>query len=94
MKYGYEEDVQLLLDQFDNFVVKNDIVREFDRAFTDMRNVTEEYKKDAKIGRRDLQFFTVFEGDWLILGRKVAREKIIWPFFDAIFSFFTGKLLA
>lgn len=50
-KFGDEEDVQILLDQYHDYVIKNDIIQEFNKAFDDMRNVVTEYKKDGNIGK-------------------------------------------
>lgn len=50
MKYGYEENVLALIDQYDNYVIKNEIIQEFNKAFNDMQNVVFEYKRDGNIG--------------------------------------------
>lgn len=52
-KYGHQEKVQLMLDQYTNFVSKNKIFQEFEKAFIDMQQVVEEYKKDGNITKQD-----------------------------------------
>lgn len=64
MKYGYEEDVQALLDQYNNYVIKNEIIQEFNKAFSDMQNVVIEYKRDGNIGK-------LLEYIWLIQASSV-----------------------
>lgn len=50
VKYGREAHVQGLLDQYNNFVNKNKIFQEFERAYVDMQHVIEEYKREGGIG--------------------------------------------
>lgn len=52
IKYGTEQRVQQLLDQYTNFVSKNKIFQEFNKAFIDMQHVIEEYKRDGNIGKK------------------------------------------
>lgn len=51
IKYGSEEDVHQMLEQYRNFVSKNRIFQEFQRAYSDMQQVVEEYKKEGDIGK-------------------------------------------
>lgn len=51
VKYGREEQVQQLLDQYKNFVSKNKIFQEFNKAFIDMQQVVEEYKREGDVGK-------------------------------------------
>lgn len=51
VKYGREERVHQLLEQYRNFVSKNRVFDEFERAFQDMRQVVDEYKRDGGIGK-------------------------------------------
>ena len=51
MKYGRQQDVQQLLDQYTDYVIRNEIIQEFNKAFNDMQSVVAEYKKDGNIGR-------------------------------------------
>lgn len=50
-KYGRLEKVSQLLEQYRNFVSKNHIFQEFNKAFIDMQAVVEEYKRDGGIGK-------------------------------------------
>lgn len=47
-KYG--RNVETLLTQFNTFVNKNQIFSEFERAYSDMKVVVEEYKREGGIG--------------------------------------------
>lgn len=51
VKYGTEQKVQQLLDQYNNFVSRNKIFQEFNKAFVDMQHVVEEYKAEGNIGK-------------------------------------------
>lgn len=51
VKYGTEQRVQQLLDQYNNYVSKHKIFQEFNKAFIDMQHVIEEYKRDGNIGK-------------------------------------------
>lgn len=53
VKYGREDSVQQMLDQYKNFVSRNKIFQEFSKAFVDMQQVVEEYKRDGNITRQD-----------------------------------------
>lgn len=50
VKYGRVEKVVQLLEQYRNFVSRNKIFQEFNKAFIDMQSVVEEYKRDGNIG--------------------------------------------
>lgn len=50
VKYGSEEDVQEILDQYRNFMSRNRIFQEFQKAYLDMQQVVEEYKRDGDVG--------------------------------------------
>lgn len=50
MKYGREDKVQHLLEQYTNFVSRNRIFQEFNKAFIDMQQVVDEYKREGNIG--------------------------------------------
>lgn len=56
-KYGYVDKVIQLLEQYRNFVSRNHIFQEFNKAFIDMQAVIEEYKRDGNIG--NLIFFSI-----------------------------------
>lgn len=53
VKYGREDHAQQLLEQYKNFVSRNKIFQEFSKAFVDMQQVVEEYKRDGKITAND-----------------------------------------
>ncbi|KAL1139458.1 hypothetical protein AAG570_006442 [Ranatra chinensis] len=53
VKYGTESKVQQLLDQYNNFVSRNKIFQEFNRAYIDMQQVVDEYKRDGKIDQKE-----------------------------------------
>jgi nesprin-1 len=50
VKYGGEENVNQMLEQYRNFVSKNRIFQEFQKAYVDMQQVVEEYRKEADVG--------------------------------------------
>lgn len=54
-KCGRQEKVQQLLDQYSNFVSRNKIFQEFSKAFVDMQQVVEEYKRDGNITKDDVE---------------------------------------
>ncbi|KAB7507501.1 hypothetical protein Anas_01388, partial [Armadillidium nasatum] len=47
IKYGKEEEVQKILDQYRNFVSEKNLFKEYDRAFKEMQQVSEAYRKDT-----------------------------------------------
>lgn len=51
VKYGTEEKVNQMLEQYRNFVSRNKIFQEFQKAYLDMQQVAEEYKRDGDIGK-------------------------------------------
>ncbi|ODN01313.1 Nesprin-1 [Orchesella cincta] len=53
VKYGREEHVKSLLDQYNNFVNRNKIFQEFQRAYIDMQHVIDEYKREGGIDARE-----------------------------------------
>lgn len=55
-KYGRVEKVIPLLEQYRNFVSKNHIFQEFNKAFIDMQAVIEEYKRDGNPGKLSYKF--------------------------------------
>lgn len=50
VKYGSQQNVQELLDQYNNYVIRNEIIQEFNKAFNDMQSVVAEYRKEGNIG--------------------------------------------
>jgi len=53
VKYGTEEKVHQMLEQYRNFVSRNRIFQEFQKAYLDMQQVAEEYKRDGDIGKSE-----------------------------------------
>ncbi|XP_059468655.1 muscle-specific protein 300 kDa isoform X2 [Neocloeon triangulifer] len=53
VKYGYEDRVQVLLDQYKNFVSRNRIFQEFNKAYQDMQQVVEEYITEGKVDQKE-----------------------------------------
>ncbi|EZA53954.1 Nesprin-1 [Ooceraea biroi] len=53
VKYGTEEKVHQMLEQYRNFVSRNRIFQEFQKAYLDMQQVAEEYKRDGDIDREE-----------------------------------------
>ena len=52
VKYGREERVQHLMNQYRTFVSKNKIFQEFHKAYVEFKEVSDEYKRDGQIGER------------------------------------------
>lgn len=57
VKYGSEREVQQILDDYRNFVSKNRIFQEFQKAYLDLQHVVEEYKKIDDVG--EFLFFLI-----------------------------------
>ncbi|XP_070139488.1 muscle-specific protein 300 kDa isoform X14 [Drosophila kikkawai] len=53
-KYGHEEKVAQQLEQYKNFVSRNKIFQEFQKAFVDMQQVVDEYKREGNVPRKDI----------------------------------------
>lgn len=49
IKYGKEEKVQQIMNQYKTFVSKNKIFQEFQKAFVEFKEVCDEYKRDGNI---------------------------------------------
>lgn len=54
IKYGKEPEVQKILDQYRSFVATRNLFQEFDRAFQEMQQVSEAYRKDSSISKKNL----------------------------------------
>lgn len=57
VKYGKEQEVQQILTEYRSFVGTRNIFQEFDRAFHEMQQVSEAYKKDTELSKGRLTFF-------------------------------------
>ena len=53
IKYGTEEKVHDMLEQYRNFVSRNRIFQEFQKAYMDMQQVVDEYKREGDVGKID-----------------------------------------
>lgn len=73
-KYGRIENVRALLDDYDNFVTKNKIFQEFDRAYIDIKQVAEEYKKVCKVDRTEAREIDTFLKEVAENWRRVASD--------------------
>lgn len=51
VKYGKEQEVQQILTEYRSFVGTRNIFHEFDRAFHEMQQVSEAYKKDSNLSK-------------------------------------------
>ncbi|XP_034936487.1 nesprin-1 isoform X11 [Chelonus insularis] len=51
VKYGSEEEVNQMLEQYRNFVSRNQIFQEFQKAYLDMQQVADEFKREGDIDR-------------------------------------------
>jgi hypothetical protein len=80
VKYGVESKVQQLLDQYNNFVSRNKIFQEFNRAYIDMQQVVEEYKKEGNIG------ISVHSVIYIFIKFKICTSNII-KFFHPHYPF-------
>lgn len=52
VKYDTEESVHQMLEQYRNFVSRNRIFQEFQKAYLDMQQVVEDYKREGDVGER------------------------------------------
>lgn len=102
-KYGREDKVQILLDQYRNFVSKNRIFQEFGKAFVDMQQVVEEYKRDGNITRNDYyeieKFMRETDERWKSVStelrccQNMLEEVIVnWKRWNAVSDDFEGWL--
>ncbi|XP_078048160.1 muscle-specific protein 300 kDa isoform X4 [Augochlora pura] len=53
VKYGTEEKVHQMLEQYRNFVSRNRIFQEFQKAYLDMQQVVEDYKREGNVDREE-----------------------------------------
>lgn len=60
VKYGREETVKQSLDSLRNFMTKNKITQEFEKALVDMKQVIEEYKMDGNISKKEIYDIDIF----------------------------------
>ncbi|KAJ8984006.1 hypothetical protein NQ317_006860, partial [Molorchus minor] len=73
-KYGRVDKVIQLLDQYRNFVSKNHIFQEFNKAFIDMQSVIEEYRRDGNIDKTEVADIDRFMRDIAERWKNVSME--------------------
>ncbi|XP_066158002.1 muscle-specific protein 300 kDa isoform X10 [Euwallacea fornicatus] len=73
-KYGRVDKVVQLLDQYRNFVSKNHIFQEFNKAFRDMQAVIDEYKRDGNIDKKESMEIDSFMRDTAERWKNVSME--------------------
>ncbi|KAF7272974.1 hypothetical protein GWI33_014281 [Rhynchophorus ferrugineus] len=73
-KYGRVDKVVQLLDQYRNFVSKNHIFQEFNKAFRDMQAVIEEYKREGQIDKKEVIDIDNFMKDTAERWKNISME--------------------
>lgn len=73
-KYGRIDHARALLEDYDNFVTKNKIFQEFDRAYVDIKQVAEEYKRICEVDRSEAREIDAFLKEVADTWRRVATE--------------------
>ncbi|XP_043257160.1 nesprin-1 isoform X11 [Colletes gigas] len=53
VKYGTEEKVHQMLEQYRNFVSRNRIFQEFQKAYLDMQQVVDDYKREGNVDKEE-----------------------------------------
>ncbi|XP_065079035.1 muscle-specific protein 300 kDa-like [Ochlerotatus camptorhynchus] len=82
VKYSNEEIVKQSLEQLKNFVRRNQIMQEFEKALVDMRQVIEEYKVDGNISKKEVysidSFLREIEDRWKnVSSRLICTETML-----------------
>ncbi|XP_062549338.1 muscle-specific protein 300 kDa isoform X2 [Armigeres subalbatus] len=82
VKYSNENTVKQSLEQLRNFVTRNQIMQEFEKALIDMRQVIEEYKVDGNIVKKEEYnidtFLREIEDRWKnISSRLICTETML-----------------
>lgn len=73
-KYGRIDHVRALLDDYDNFVTKNKIFQEFDRAYVDIKQVADEYKRVCQLDRSEAREIDAFLKDVAETWKRVSSD--------------------
>ena len=60
VRYGTEETLHLMLEQYKSFVSRNKLFQEFERAYTEMQQVADEYKREIKLDLSELNEINQF----------------------------------
>ncbi|XP_044734627.1 nesprin-1 [Chrysoperla carnea] len=74
VKYGRVDKVAQLLEQYRNFVSRNRIFQEFNKAYIDMQAVVEEYKRDGLIDQKEAASTDKFMRDTAERWKNVSME--------------------
>jgi hypothetical protein len=69
VKYGPEEKVQQIMNQYRTFVSKNKIFQEFQKAYVEFVQVCDEYKKDGDISKCSFCDFLI---EFIFAGLKIS----------------------
>ncbi|KPJ06864.1 Nesprin-1 [Papilio machaon] len=73
-KCGKVDHVRALLDDYDNFVTKNKIFQEFDKAYVDIKQVADEYKRVCEVDRTEAREIDGFLREISETWRRVASD--------------------
>lgn len=65
VKYGKEQEVQQILTEYRSFVGTRNIFQEFDRAFHEMQQVSEVYKKDSELSKYLFMYIHLWTYEWI-----------------------------
>lgn len=60
VRYGPEETIVHMLEQYKAFVSRNKLFQEFEKAFTEMQQVAEEFKRDTRMELKELNEINQF----------------------------------
>ncbi len=60
VRYGPEETIVHMLEQYRAFVSRNKLFQEFEKAFTEMQQVAEEFKRETRLELRELNEINQF----------------------------------
>lgn len=85
VKYDTEESVHQMLEQYRNFVSRNRIFQEFQKAYLDMQQVVEDYKREGDVGECN-NFCNFFD-----LGEESAECLNLGIFLNLLFECFYLK---
>lgn len=73
-KFGREDNAKQLLQQYNDFVHKNKVFEEFEKAFVDMKYVVEECRRDGNLTRQDNYEIEKFMRDTEDRWKRVSRD--------------------
>lgn len=73
-KFGREDNAKQLLQQYNDFVHKNKVFDEFEKAFVDMKYVVEECRRDGNLTRQDYYDIEKFMRDTEDRWKRISRD--------------------